>query len=48
MAFYDAEQRRQQRARAHLVEDVATAYAGCKTKKGARSMQQLIELLRRD
>jgi len=48
MAFYDAEQRRQNRAKADIVEAVATGYAGCKTDKGVNAMQRLIQLLRRD
>lgn len=48
MAFYDAEQRRQNRAKADIVEAVASGYAGCKTAKGSKAMKRLIELLRRD
>lgn len=42
-----AEQRRQRRFKADLIEAVASGYGGCRGKKGPRAMQQMLDLLRR-
>lgn len=45
--MYAAEQRRLRATRADFIEDVATAYGGCRSKDGQRGMQAFIAQLRK-
>ncbi|CAM5383052.1 hypothetical protein RLIN73S_06111 [Rhodanobacter lindaniclasticus] len=45
--MYEAEQRRLRAARADFIEDVATAYGGCRSTEGLRAMQTFIAHLRK-
>lgn len=47
MMGYRAELRRQARAKADLIEAVATGYGGCKSKDGVQAMERVIDALRR-
>jgi len=42
-----AEQRRQRRFKADLIEAVASGYGGCRGKKGPHAMQRFINWLRK-
>lgn len=46
MLLYGAELRRAQRAKADLIEAVASGYAGCRTKEGATAMDRMLHALR--
>jgi hypothetical protein len=46
MLFYRCELQRQNRATARIIEAVATGYAGCKSKRGASALAQIVAQLR--
>lgn len=46
MAFARAARRDERRRKAELIEAVALAYGGCKSKEGAQSTARLIDSLR--
>jgi len=47
MLLHHAEQRRQRRFKADVSEAVGVGYAGCKSVKGGKAAERLIELWRK-